>query len=75
MTMKRFDIKTAEERSGVLKETSHELNKDSLELRSASLRLRETSRKLVEEIKKNLRPKRPVRSTGVQTPLKEHSAV
>jgi hypothetical protein len=54
-TMKHPDIKKVEERSSVLKETSHELNKDSLELCSASLRLRATSRKLVEEIKKNIR--------------------
>jgi hypothetical protein len=72
--MKRFDIRTVEERSSVLKETSHELSKDSRELRFASLRLCANSKNLMEEVKKNIRLKKAAPS-GVQTPLEEHSAV
>lgn len=76
--MRRSDteaaIKAAEQKSNVLKETSEELNKDSLALRSESFRLRETSRKLVEEVKKNMRPKKGVRSMKVQTALEESNA-
>lgn len=73
--MNRLDIKKAEERSNVLRETSEELNRDSLALRSESLRLRESSRKLAEEVKKNTRPKKAARSAGGQKPLKEQIAI
>jgi hypothetical protein len=72
--MKRYDTTTTE-RSLALNKTFKKLSMQSHELRTASLRLRENSKELMERVRKNIRPKKAVRSASDQAQLKEHNPV